>query len=260
MEKGEKNLLIFLSALAGATFFAVIILTILAYQIGVEKLEADNKSVIIGGLFSLGGGAIGALSAYLIARMQLTKQLELQDEKDRKRILLEIKMKKAEEVLEILYQTRSIYFELQGSWAGYLLDQNNYMKNCVRNKEEVNYDDFLNKGLIGQLELHRDRFINKYGECYIYKSYFKDLITNIEECHTEYFKDLTLNINGVLMHFSGTNYRYTNYIDMYRDIKYLIKEVDDRFDLVYTKILEHIKSFEEELQEQYNNFENSNNN
>lgn len=42
-------------------------------------------------------GVVGTFSAYLIARLEITKQLNLRDQKDKSRILLEIRIRKAEE-------------------------------------------------------------------------------------------------------------------------------------------------------------------
>gem|GEM_PF-6056701 len=253
MGKGEKKLLFFLSIIACFTFFAVIILTVMAYQIGVDKLEANNRSVIIGGLFSFGGGAIGALSAYLIARIQLTKQLELQDEKERKRILLEIKMKKAEEVLEILHQTKQSLFEMEDCWMNFQLEVTKYL--IDRHKYFYEAGKNLNKS---NLEVSRDEFLKSYERTYKYKSYFIELITDIEKCHSLYFKDLRENINLVLINLfylpQNMRIKKTN-LEVYNDMKDLFAEIDTNIVIVNEKILEQIKCFETELSEIYINFE-----
>jgi hypothetical protein len=91
-------------------------------------VDSANKATIISGLLSMIGGMVGAFSAYLIARAQITKQLDLQDKKDRGRVLLEIRLRKAEEVLDILTRTKMTFFSLNGSWTSIHTDYNNYIK------------------------------------------------------------------------------------------------------------------------------------
>jgi len=234
-------------------FVGVFLFGIIAMTIQVIGEDSPNKATIIGGLLSMIGGAIGALSAYLIARMQLTKQLDRQDKIERKRILLEIKMKKAEEAIEILQQTRSSFFELQGAWTTYVYDHLNYIAN--RSKEKVDYTKFSNKALMRDVQTYRDKFINTYVQCYKFKSHFKKLISDIEEDHIKYFKDLTLDINDLLMQFSGAKKKYNTYVEMFKDNEPKIIIINDRFEFVYDKISEQINSFENELSNLYESFE-----
>ncbi|MCK1987149.1 hypothetical protein MPH48_03425 [Lysinibacillus fusiformis] len=101
MGKSENLLVKFLIALAGITIGVVVILTIIAYQIGVDELEKPNRIAIISGLLSMIGGIAGAFGAYLIARMQMTKQLDLQYKKEEEKMIKEIKINNYLKVLEI---------------------------------------------------------------------------------------------------------------------------------------------------------------
>jgi len=74
LRKVENILMAFLIILAGATIVGGVTLTIIAYQIGVENLEANNRSTIIGGLLSMAGGAVGAMGAYMVARHQMKNE------------------------------------------------------------------------------------------------------------------------------------------------------------------------------------------
>ncbi|MFY2307653.1 hypothetical protein ACOSZE_09325 [Lysinibacillus fusiformis] len=112
MEKGEKRLIFFLSIIAGITFIAIIILTVNAYQIGVEKLEEENRvtmnSGLLSGILSLCGGIVGAFGAYFVAANQMNKQFEKQD----RNRSLEIKIDKANEALNTLIELKNLTVSL----------------------------------------------------------------------------------------------------------------------------------------------------
>ncbi|PCD84789.1 hypothetical protein CNQ87_10635 [Lysinibacillus fusiformis] len=101
MSKNENILVKVLIALAGLTIGVVVVLTIIAFQIGVDELEKPNRIAIISGLLSMVGGIAGAFGAYLIARMQMTKQLDLQYKKEEEKMIKEIKINNYLKVLEI---------------------------------------------------------------------------------------------------------------------------------------------------------------
>ncbi|WP_312507410.1 hypothetical protein [Lysinibacillus sp.] len=100
MKKSEDLLVKFLIALAGLTIGVVVVLTIIAFQIGVEELEKPNRIAIISGLLSMVGGIAGAFGAYFIARMQMTKQLDLQYKKEEEKMIKEIKINNYLKALE----------------------------------------------------------------------------------------------------------------------------------------------------------------
>lgn len=61
----------------------------------------SEAATIFGGGMSLIGGAAGATGAYFIAKMQMTKQLELQYKKEEEKMIKEIKINNYLKVLEI---------------------------------------------------------------------------------------------------------------------------------------------------------------
>lgn len=220
--------------------------------IGVDNA---NKATIISGLLSMIGGMIGAFSAYLIARAQITKQLDLQDQKDRGRILLGIRLSKAEDTLDIIARTRMSFFSLQGAWTTLLGDYINHIKNNWT--ENIDYEELKNEGLLDVLSKFRDEFITTYSECYKYKPYFPELITNISRDHDELFKKLTLDINEVMFQFLGLKnvVKGTNE-DLWKSIKEEIEHVNQTFTETIIIIDKQIIDAENEIQKLLLNFTN----
>ncbi|TQR26859.1 hypothetical protein C7Y47_24035 [Lysinibacillus sphaericus] len=100
MSKNENLLVKVLIALAGLTIGVVVVLTIIAFQIGVDELEKPNKIAIISGLLSMFGGIAGAFGAYAVATYQLNKQIE--HEKKKEELLYLEQTKKTLKKLEFL--------------------------------------------------------------------------------------------------------------------------------------------------------------
>ncbi|MBG9456996.1 hypothetical protein ABE61_24235 [Lysinibacillus sphaericus] len=187
MEKGKNKLMYLLGAIAGVTFISVIILTIIAYQIGVEKLEQTNRSTIIGGLLSMAGGIAGAFGAYFIARMQMTKQLELQYKKEREKMILEIRINKVQDVIQIINQIKKEFELMTGEYAGFKVNVNSYLgeENLIfvnmeylnlRSSEEEWGGECLNS-------LKKTR--NDYQSVFSYKAFLNDDILKIIEIFNE---------------------------------------------------------------------------
>ncbi|MFE3576886.1 hypothetical protein [Lysinibacillus sp. NPDC059133] len=82
MNKSENLLVKFLIALAALTIGVVIVLTIIAFQIGVNELEKPNRIAIVSGLLSMVGGIAGAFGAYFVATYQMNKQIEHEKKKE----------------------------------------------------------------------------------------------------------------------------------------------------------------------------------
>jgi hypothetical protein len=220
--------------------------SIWALAIQYIDVDSSNKATIISGVLSMLGGMVGAFSAYLIARAQITKQLNLQDEKDRSRVLLEIRLRKAEEVLENLTKTRSAFFTLQGSWTTYHQDYISYIR--ANRDKDINYEDMKNDDLIEHLQKYRDEFIWTYWDCYKYKPYFPDIIAEIKKDHEELFKNLTWDINRVVIRISGVDYKYRSYKDLLDSIQSVVTNVTVNFDAILNKIDVHITKTENEVE------------
>ncbi|WP_163536263.1 hypothetical protein [Gracilibacillus sp. YIM 98692] len=229
--------------------FAVSIWALTIQYIGVDD---PNKATIISGLLSMLGGMVGAFAAYLIARAQITEQLDLQDKKDRSRVLLEIRLRKAEEILDILTRTRMTFFSLHGTWTSVFMDYSNYIESHWT--EDVKYEDMKNEKLLEALDKQRDEFIKTYSECYKFKPYFPDLITNIEKEHNDFLKDLTLGINAVVYRFSGVDYTYKTYKELWESIETKISDVNANFEKTLELIDQEIVDTEKEISHLLQNF------
>lgn len=84
VKKSEDLLVKILIVLAGLTIGVVVVLTIIAYQIGVDELERPNRIAIISGLLSMFGGIAGAIGAYAIATYQMNRQFKYDKYKEEK--------------------------------------------------------------------------------------------------------------------------------------------------------------------------------
>lgn len=230
-------------------------LSLWALTIQYIGVDNANKATIISGLLSMIGGMIGAFSAYLIARAQITKQLDLQDQKDRGRILLGIRLSKAEETLDVITRTRMSFFSLHGAWTTLLGDYKYYITSHLT--ENIDYEELKNEGLLDILSEFRDKFITTYSECYKYKPYFPELITNIARDHEELFKNLTLDINEVMYQFLGVkNVVYGTNADLWKSIKEKVERVDLNFNETMIIIDKQIIDAENEIQKLILNFNN----
>lgn len=93
---GNKMKNISLSTLLLITI-VLFLIAIYALLIQVFGIQSGDKATIIGGLLSMIGGIVGALGAYFVASMQIEKQFAKQD-KDR---VIELKILKLNETLEL---------------------------------------------------------------------------------------------------------------------------------------------------------------
>jgi hypothetical protein len=223
---------------------AVFIWSLTIQSIGVN-VNSTNKATIISGFLSMLGGMVGAFSAYLIARAQITTQLDLQDKKDRSRVLLETKLRKAEEVLEVLTRTKTAFFNLQGAWRSILIDYTNEIQN--RLTEDIDYEELKNEGLLELLEKHRDDFVFTYSGCYKYRPYFPELIDSIERDHNETFKTLTVDINSVMFLFGGVEGKAKTYLELWRLVEEDIEQINANFWVILDKINMQIISTENKI-------------
>ncbi|KKK39493.1 hypothetical protein WQ57_02040 [Mesobacillus campisalis] len=241
--------------LTGAALLFSFALAVTVWAITIQSLGVDstNKATIISGLLSMFGGMVGAFSAYLIARAQITKQLDLQDKKDRNRVLLETRLRKAEEVLEVLTRTKMAFFGLQGSWTSILHDHLNYIADHLR--EAVVYENLRNEELLEAIDHRRDEFITTYSGCYKYRPYFPDLIGSIERDHNNIFKNLTLDINSVLYVFIGGDSNFQTYEDLLKAIEGQIIQINSNFKVTMDMIDIQIINTENEINNLLINFE-----
>lgn len=209
--------------------------------------DSPNKATIISGILSMIGGGIGALSAFLIAKMQLTKQLELQDKKNREMFLAEMKIKKAEEILNILFESRMAYFSLKGAWDSYVMDCNGVSEENINKKFDKN--ELKNSELIDIFSMKRDEFILTYSKIYSYRPFFTELIMDIIDDQEKYFKPLTSEANEITFISLGLGIgnQFDKYIDFRKKWIPRVLEIENKFDYVIDLIHKQALTFEEEI-------------
>lgn len=254
MGKSENLLVKFLIALAGITIGVVVILTIIAYQIGVDDLEKSNRIAIISGLLSMVGGIAGAFSAYLIARMQLTKQLELQDKKNREMFLAELNIKRAEDALNILFETRMAYFNFKGIWDSYVIDCDGVSEDLIGTKFDTH--ELKNEFIIEEIDNKRDEFIRTFNKILTLRPHFKKLIFEIIDEQEKLFKPLTLEVNEI-MYISlglGKDNQFSSYAEFRKKWIPRVRSMEKKFDNVIDIIHSQIIIFEEEIDNIMNEF------
>lgn len=172
MNKDESKLLNVLKVLAGITIIVVMILFIIAYQIGVEGLKDEtNRSTIISGLLSMIGGIAGAFGAYFIAKNQMTKQLDLHFTREHKKMVLEIKINKVQETIKILKEVLEHYEiikNLNPIYNNEIEKLSKMMKidvdiDDLHQKVYVDKDFYKNGEILMELkEIYKDLFMYKY--------------------------------------------------------------------------------------------------
>ena len=93
--------------------FVIAVYALLMQVFGISSVE---KATIISGLLSMIGGSLGAFGAYFIARMQMTKQLDLQYKKEEEKMIKEVKINNYLKLLEIgdnlLQLINKLYYSL----------------------------------------------------------------------------------------------------------------------------------------------------
>ncbi|MBM7678957.1 hypothetical protein [Gracilibacillus alcaliphilus] len=240
--------------LTGLSLIVAVCFTAFIWGLTIQSVGIDsvNKATIIGGILSMFGGMVGAFSAYFISRFQLTKQMDLQDQKDRSRVLLETELRKAEEILGILNKTKMSYFHLSGIWSSVLADHVRHIRSHY--EEKIDYDDFVNTDLLNALDQSRDEFIMTYMEVYKYSPYYAELISRFKNEHNMYFKKLTVDINAVVMLFKGVDSEFETYRPLlfYAEIK--SNEIDSNFSKIQDIIDMQIADTEKEISELIQNF------
>lgn len=182
MKKSEDLLVKFLIALAGLTIGVVVVLTIIAFQIGVDELEKPNRIAIISGLLSMVGGIAGAFGAYFIAKWQMTNLLDLQFKREHEKMILEIKINKFQEIIYFLNHIKKEFnlfertFHSHVAYTQHLLNESQdvegfmkmySLKQCDKVEESLNklskdyveifkYKVFLDSDIMSQTYIFRD--------------------------------------------------------------------------------------------------------
>lgn len=154
MRKSENLLVKFLIALSVITIGVVVVLTIIAYQIGVDELEKPNRIAIISGLLSMFGGIAGAFGAYAVATYQTNKKFE--HEKRKEDVQKKNQIKKTLKKLELLndYALKfadAFINEFNKSYTeelGYKLRSSETAISWIVDNINMVNDELLNEGLM----------------------------------------------------------------------------------------------------------------
>jgi len=182
VNKSENLLVKFLIALAGVTIGVVVVLTIIAFQIGVDELEKPNRIAIISGLLSMVGGIAGAFGAYFVATYQMKKQFENQ-EKNR---ALELKINKSNIALNKLVGLKEFVHKIKGELTNMEVE----VIKAVSRRERfllLNKYDLIDKNYRDQLKLDIDVILGFRKEIEKLKIFIKNEV-DIDTFNVEVFK------------------------------------------------------------------------
>ncbi|MFJ8261421.1 hypothetical protein ACIQ4I_05605 [Rummeliibacillus sp. NPDC094406] len=162
--KLENIFIVILGVLVGFLAFALILLAI--YKILFK--DSVNQATIFSGILSLFGGIAGATAAYLIARLQMTKQLDLQFNKEKHKMKLEIEIDNLQSLLQLLTNMRMNVMKIKSTHLDFI----NYYKEFLElEKLKVNIiklgltDSEAFKASDSNLEKKRDDTNRLYKEC-----------------------------------------------------------------------------------------------
>lgn len=231
--------------LQGFAFITAIIFVITIWALSIQFIGVDNtsKATIIGGVLSMIGGMVGAFSAYFIARMQLTKQLDLQDEKDRARIIMKMKIDKADELLSILHSNMHLLHQLHGSVMVLQIDFERFLdqKKSVSKEAMVNFDDLRNNAIMEDIQKYRDVFLRDINKFPSYSAYYPVLISRVISDH-ERFKNYTWEITNCMREFIGGIGKRLRHEE-------LISILDKKFYFINSEYMEIEKIITSQIQE-----------
>lgn len=189
MNKSEKLLVNILIALAGITIGVVVVLTIIAFQIGVDELEKPNRVAIISGLLSMFGGIAGAFGAYAVATYQTNKQFEHEKKKEeiqrKENILsiLKILERLNDEAMEFIYffnEEFSEPYSIENAVIQMKFKEKDLLW-IVNNVNSINYEILKEDYSIDYLNFSREinnMYIDIAGIEHV-KGYLKDTLSSL---------------------------------------------------------------------------------
>lgn len=148
-------------ALVTAIIFVITIWALLVQFIGVND---NNKATIMGGALSMIGGMVGAFSAYFIAKMQMTKQLDLQYKKEEEKMVKEVKISNFFKLLEIGDNLLQLINKLHVSLVEGLIESLVSQENIVNREKEI-------RVLVQEIKEQSTRVV-------LYKVFFDDRVLN----------------------------------------------------------------------------------
>lgn len=165
----------------------IFVFTIMSYSLFdlFGNSKDNNQVVIFGGFLGLLGGITGAFSAYFIARMQMTKQLDLQFEKEKDKLVLELEIengkRKIQLINNLMYQSESLKY--------LILDlQNMFCKINKLGEETKKYEQKI-QNFLNAIKISKKNNENIYAENY--QSVYKELDSMKEFSIEEYNKKVS---------------------------------------------------------------------
>lgn len=245
MGKSENLLVKFLIALAGITIGVVVILTIIAYQIGVDELEKPNRIAIISGLLSMFGGIAGAFGAYFIAKWQLNVVLDRQYEKEKSKFAWEIKVNKKLEMVQILNNKINDLDGFRKKYLIYNTELNSYLTKRIEQESNIKeiklLPAFPQKTLKSIDELSDLLF--KFKVLFSYESFYSDdffeKLSNLDKELFVFFKEIVEHLpNKNWEVVSSTNDLLTKWNNENKKIKEKFNKLDDTF----YNLIEHLNN------------------
>lgn len=219
--------------ITSATYCCILFLSILA-SMDFYSNYSENIGSYIGGILSFLGGVSGALGAVLIARYQLSKQfkdqlalqekqIQLQNETDRNRIMLELEIQKCNEFLKLLLDLNTTFEKLNGKTLALIQIRKNITMQDLKLK--------LPSDITSEIEKMRDEFHTIHLNIPLYGVFFKDIIKFYKKDVEGTFDEFSEKLNRVVANYQVVN---DNQIDIYKglmrkahgDIEELINKVN----------------------------------
>ncbi|MGE7838020.1 hypothetical protein [Viridibacillus arvi] len=189
VKKNSKNtiVLIFGSFMA---VFTISMLILLIYKI--LFVESTDKATILGGVLSFLGGVTGATAAYFIARMQMTEQIELQFNKEKHKMNLEIEIANLQSAIHLLAKIRTNVMKTDGFRSDFVKE---YLR-ATQYKTAVSRDNF-NQTFNSGKELLRE-LLDNCSQYIVYK-----FVYNEGEKFDSFYNDLVKNINTFVLWYQA---------------------------------------------------------
>lgn len=213
MEKEKSKLLTILKILSGITIVVVIILFIIAYQIGVEGLKDKSaRSTIISGLFSMIGGIAGAFGAYFIAKWQLNVVLDRQYEKEKSKFAWEIRVNKKLEVVQILNTKINDLDDFRKEYLNYNTELNSYLEKKIKqdpNIKEIRLLQGYSEKTVKSIDMLSDILL-KFKVLFSYESFYSDAFWNLL---VELDEELLDFLKEIAKHFPKKNWEVVRSTD-----------------------------------------------
>lgn len=159
MGKITKILLIIFGGTMAVFAFTMLILVI--YRI--LFANSVNQATILSGVLSFLGGVAGAAAAYFIARMQMTEQIDLQFNKEKHKMNLEIEIENLQSALHLLAKIRNTIMKIDGFRIDFV---NQYLDTIVIMNLEIIQEDNDRKAInnFNQTFDNGKKLINEFAE------------------------------------------------------------------------------------------------